>query len=122
MSDRRRPEPPRGLSAWARATWRQLTSIHVVEEHEAIALRRALRWWDLSDAWLRESEAVAGREQARLVKQSMDAANTALRHWRLLKFEAPAAVPARPGRPSGFNWSAARKVKTTDLRGRTVNA
>ena len=57
-------------------------------------------WWDKSDAWLEASEAAEGREQAQLVKQSLDAAQTALRHWRTLKFpirgaEAPAGTAKR---------------------------
>jgi len=120
MTDRRRPRPPAGLSRWAQATWRALFTLHDFERYEQLMLHRALEWWDRADAWLVESQTATGPEQARLVKQSMDAANTALRHWRLLKFAPPATVPTRPGRPAGFNWSAARKV--TDLRGRPVDA
>jgi hypothetical protein len=120
MTDRRRPCPPTGLSPWARATWRALLEVHHFEHYEQLTLHRALAWWDRSDRWLVESETATGRERGQLVKQSMDSANTALRHWRLLKFASPTAVPTRPGRPSGFDWSAARKVKATDLRGRPV--
>jgi hypothetical protein len=118
MTNRRRPHPPAGLSAWAAATWRTLLDLHTFEEYERLSLTRALEWWDRSDAWLAESRTASGRDQARLTKQAMDAANCALRHWRLLKFAPPAAVPTRPGRPSGDAWSATRHHAAEALRRR----
>jgi hypothetical protein len=115
----KRPHPPAGLSAWAQATWRTLLDLHTFEAYERLSLTRALEWWDRSDAWLAESRTATGRDQGRLTKQAMDAANCALRHWRLLKFAPPTAVPIRPGRPSGFNWSEKRKA-ATGMRGMRI--
>ena len=47
---------------------------------------------------------------AQLVKQSLDAATTALRDRRTLKFTDPAVPKRRPGRPSGDDWSAQLKA------------
>jgi hypothetical protein len=74
---------------------------------------KALRAWDLADRWLRESEAVTGREQARLVKQSLDAGQAALRCWKTLRFVGPAAPIRRPGRPGDQQWSALRGAGAT---------
>ena len=103
--------PPQRLSQQSRRIWRQLTALHRFEPHELIAFERALGWWDRSDEWLQASEAAEGREQARLVKQSLDAATAALRHWRVLKFVDPAAPARRPGRPSDSDWSRKRKAQ-----------
>jgi hypothetical protein len=100
---------PRGLSAGSADIWKALTTQLSFERRELYVFERALRWWDQSDQWLRDSEKAAGRDQARLVKQSMDAASAALRLWRSLKFtDGPAS--RRPGRPSGADWSPQRKA------------
>ena len=110
MTTAKQPDPPAGLSRASQRVWRELTALHAFEAHELIAFERALGWWDRSDRWLEASEAAEGREQARLVKQSLDAAQTALRYWRVLKFQDPAVPKRRPGRPSGADWSAERKA------------
>jgi hypothetical protein len=105
------PDAPASLSRGSRRIWRQLTALHQFEAHELIAFERALSWWERSDEWLEASKKAEGREQAQLVKQAMDAANAALRHWRTLKFSDPDAGVRRPGRPSGDQWSAKRKAQ-----------
>jgi hypothetical protein len=102
--------PPAGLSAWATGVWQELTARHHFEPHELVVFERALRWWDTSDlAATQASSATAAAEVARLTKLSLDAATSALRHWRALKF--PAAEGARrPGRPAGDAWSAKRRA------------
>ena len=102
--------PPDGLSRVSRRLWRELTDRHRFEPHELVAFERALGWWDKSDAWLLASEAAEGREQAQLVKQSLDAAQTALRYWRTLKFTDPSVPKRRPGRPAGDDWSPERRA------------
>jgi hypothetical protein len=102
--------PPSGLSRQARQTWRELTVLHRFERHELEAFNRALLWWDRSDRAWTASETATGGDHTRLVKQAIDAANAALRHWRTLKFIDPAAV-RRPGRPSDSEWSAKRKAQ-----------
>ena len=101
---------PYGLSAWAAGVWGELTALHHFEQFELVAFERALRWFDLSDQWLTDAEAASGAERSRLVKQGMDAATSGLRFWRTLKFADDAAV-RRPGRPSGDDWSAKRKLQ-----------
>ena len=100
---------PRGLSPWARRTWKELTARHAFEAHEVVTFTRALRWFDCSDALMAQAERATEREKAALLKQAMDSANTGLRHWRALKWPAPDGV-RRPGRPAGANWSPARKA------------
>ena len=53
--------------------------------------------------------------RAQLVKQSLDAATTALRYWRTLKFTRSAVPKHGPGRPSGDDWSARAKALKRDL-------
>ena len=91
---------PRGLSARSRRIWRELTALHAFGAHEQMAFRRALEWWDRSDAWLAASQLATGPDQGRLVKQSLDAAAAALRYWRTLKFIDPGEATRRPGRRS----------------------
>ena len=93
------PRPPAGLSRKSAALWASLLAGHEFSRPELVALEAALVWWDRSAAWMAESESATGREQATLRKQSMDAAQTALRHWKALKFAAPGSA-RRPGRPS----------------------
>src|SRR5688500_14610819 len=90
---------PSGLSEWAIRTWTALTARHTCEAHELITFGRALRWWDRSDA-------AAARADMRL---AIDCASAALRHWRVLKFPAPAGV-RRPGRQPGAEWNAERRA------------
>ena len=90
--------------------WRELMEPHAFEAHELVTFERALAWWDRSDAWLEASEKAEGKEQAQLIKQSLDGATAALRCWRTLKFLDPAVPKRRPGRPSGADWSAERKA------------
>ena len=92
---------PRELSPASAQIWRDVIHDHEFEAHELPLLVSALRWRDKSTAWLRGSEEATGREQARLVKQSLDAAQTSLRHWRALKFTDPEGKTRRPGRPAG---------------------
>jgi hypothetical protein len=101
---------PKGLSRGSADIWRALTTAHVFEQHELIMFERALVWFDKADAWLRASTAASGRAQAALVKQSMEASTCGLRYWRTLKFVDGAAA-RRPGRPSGDDWSAKRKLQ-----------
>ncbi|MEO5739961.1 MAG: hypothetical protein ABIS29_05130 [Vicinamibacterales bacterium] len=101
---------PRGLSPASKVLWRTLTQQHRWADHELVAFERALRWFDRADALAAASDkAQTHRDGAALLKSSMDAANTALRHWRLLKFSNGEAA-RRPGRPSGDDWSAKRKL------------
>lgn len=106
----RKQPVPRGLSSWARGVWRELTAECEFERHELVTFERALRWFDASDALFASAQdAKEPKEQRDLLKQSMDASNTALRHWRALKWPTPAGA-RRPGRPSGAEWSPARKA------------
>ena len=100
---------PRELSPASAQIWRDVIHDHEFEAHELPLLVSALRWRDKSTAWLQESEEATGREQARLVKQSLDAAQTSLRHWRALKFTDPEGKTRRPGRPAGDAWSPKRR-------------
>jgi hypothetical protein len=109
-ASRTHPDPPAGLSRGARRIWRQLTALHDFEAHELIAFERALVWWDRSDEWMEASETATGRDRTALVKQSLDGANMALRHWRTLRFRDEDAA-RRPGRPSGDEWSAKRRAQ-----------
>jgi hypothetical protein len=106
----RRPQrPPAGLSKWARGVWNALLGDNDFTDSELIPFTRALRWWDLSDKLLAEAATAGGaQEQARLTKLSLDAATSALRHWRTLRFTDPAKPTRRPGRPGGDGWSAMR--------------
>src|SRR5262245_3207214 len=103
------PPTPEGLSPWARATWRDLHALNHFKLHEALALERALRLWDLSDKRLAEAEATTGADRGRLEKMGLDASTAALRHWRLLRFAGLGEGQPRVGRPSGNNWSDKRK-------------
>src|SRR5262245_40228745 len=67
-----RKRPAAGLSPWARGVWRELLALHDFAEHELVSFTRALKWWDLSDRWMAESETATGRDQARLVKPFFD--------------------------------------------------
>ena len=78
----------------------------------SIAFERALMWWTSRTPGFEASEAAEGRAQAQLVKQSLDAAQTALRYWRVLKFQDP-TVPEEAAAgtpPSGDDWNAQRKA------------
>lgn len=103
------PPPPRDLSAASVQIWKDVIRDHEFEAHELPLLMSALRWRDRSAAWLEESEQAIGREEARLVKQSLDAAQTSLRHWRALKFTDADGKTRRPGRPAGADWSPKRR-------------
>jgi hypothetical protein len=105
---------PRGLSAGSRGVWRTLIARYECVEHELITLERALKWFDRSDALLREADALTGQARAATLKQSMDASTVALRHWRLLKFRDE--LSRRPGRPSGDDWSPKRKLLAAAAR------
>jgi hypothetical protein len=100
---------PQGLGPRSAGIWRKLTTQHHFADFELVTFERALRWFDKADAWLVESAGVTGPDQARLVKQSMDASNCGLRYWRTLKFVDGAA--RRPGRPSDDSWSAKRRLQ-----------
>jgi hypothetical protein len=100
---------PKGLSVRSREIWDELTTLHRFEPHELVAFTRALTWWDRADGWLREADAAEGKTAVLLVKMSMDASNCGLRYWRTLKFSDGTAA-RRPGRPSGDDWSAKRKL------------
>ena len=100
---------PAGLSPASTEVWQTLTGQHSFADYELVAFERALRWFDQADAWLTASATVMGPDQARLVKQSMDASNCGLRYWRTLKFVA--GVARRPGRPSDAEWSPKRRLQ-----------
>ena len=100
---------PRGFSASSAAIWADLLAENAFERHELPLLESALRWRDKSATWLTESETVTGRDQARLVKQSLDAAQTSLRHWKALKFRDLDVPARRPGRQPGDEWNAKRR-------------
>jgi hypothetical protein len=102
-------QAPKGLSRRARRTWATLTDAHTFEGFELVTFTRALKWWDVSDAFYADAMTATGKDRAALLKLSMDANSSALRCWRTLRFPVPAGV-RRPGRPSGANWSTARKV------------
>jgi hypothetical protein len=106
----RRPQrPPAGLSRWARGVWTRLLADNEFSDSELITFARALKWWDLSDKLLAEAAtAGSGQAQAQLTKLSLDAATSALRHWKTLKFTDASKPARRPGRPSGDGWSPAR--------------
>ena len=116
MTDKSSPKTRAGHSAWARKVRRTLLACHEFGEHELVAFERALQWWDRSDAWLVDSEACTGRERAALVKESLDAAQIALRYWKVLKFPPPEGTTRRPGRPSGDMWSARRRDGAAEQR------
>ncbi len=103
------PPPPRDLSPASAQIWKDVIRDHEFEAHELPLLVSALKWRDRSTTWLKESETAAGREQARLVKQSLDAAQASLRHFRALKFTDADDKTRRPGRPSGDDWSPKRR-------------
>jgi hypothetical protein len=105
-----RQRPPDGLSAWARGVWVSLLEASDFDPHELISFARALTWWDLSDVLLTEAAALSGRDRLARLKSAGDAATTALRHWRGLRFTSPARPAPRLGRPSGPSWSAVSKA------------
>src|SRR5262245_46346734 len=105
------PPVPAGLSEASTALWRAVMGEHRFEPHETATFESYLRWRDRSEQWMAESKRATGRDQARLVKQGIDAAQTSLRHLRALKFTDPDALTRRPGRPAGDNWSAKRKAQ-----------
>ena len=100
---------PSGLSPWAGQVWAELQEFHCFAAHELIALERSLAWWDRADTALRAADGTSGADAATWTKLAIDCSSTALRHWRTLKFPAPAGVRA-PGRPSGVEWSRERKA------------
>ena len=102
---------PHGLPEASRAIWAELTTEHTFEPYELVTFTRALRWFDRADALCLAADAAStAREGAALLKQAMDASTTALRFWRQLKFTD--GTPARrPGRPSGDEWSAKRRLQ-----------
>ncbi len=101
---------PQGLSPQSADLWRELTDRHRFADFELVTFRRALQWFDRSDAVSAQAATATGREQAALLKLSMDSANTGLRFWRQLKFTD--GQPARrPGRPSGDEWSPKRRLQ-----------
>jgi hypothetical protein len=101
--------PPDDLSEISKALWLEMTATHAWDRHELVTFEWALKWQDTSRAATEQAKAAKGAELARLTKLSLDASTAALRHWRALKFPAPEGA-RRPGRPSGSNWSAARKA------------
>lgn len=107
---------PEGLSSASAQIWRDVVRDHEFEAHELPLLVSALTWRDKSVVWLAESEKATGREQARLVKQSLDSAQTSLRHWRALKFTDADSVARRPGRPAGDEWSPKRRRQARGAR------
>lgn len=105
------PLRPVTLTPASLAIWDELTERHQFEPHELVTFERALRWFDRSDQSLASADAaVDGRERAQLMKQAMDGANCGLRYWRALKFT-DGTTARRPGRPSGDDWSAKRKLQ-----------
>lgn len=101
---------PSGLSPRSQAIWSELVAAHDFADFELVTFTRALEWFDQADAKAAQAaDAKDPAESARLLKVSMDAATTALRFWRTLKFPPPVGV-RRPGRPSGPDWSASRKA------------
>jgi len=102
------PNSPKTLSAKSRKTWRELLAAHEFADHERIVLERALEWFDRSDAAAAQATSADGAERARLEKLALDAATAGLRFWRSLKWPSPVGV-RRPGRPSGAEWSRARR-------------
>jgi hypothetical protein len=73
-------------------------------------MRRALGLWDRSDATFALADAATdSREAAKLARLAIQLADAALKAWKVLKFPTPEGV-RRPGRPSGDDWSEARKV------------
>jgi hypothetical protein len=111
VSKPKRPQrPPAGLSKWARGVWTTLLRDNDFSDSEIVAFTRALRWWDLSDSLLAEANAAQGGARAQMTKLSLDAATSALRHWKVLKFTDPANPSRRPGRPGGVDWSSGRKA------------
>jgi hypothetical protein len=96
--------PPPGLSLWASRTWSELLASNDFAAHELVTFTRALKWWDVSDTLLIEGASLTGRARDQKFKAAGDAATTALRFWRSLKFATP--VPARrPGRPGKTSWT-----------------
>ena len=93
--------PPAGLSPWAKRVWRELKAANDFAENETVTFTRALTWFDLSDSLLAEAAGLSGRERDAKVKSAGDAATTALRFWRSLKFVDPATPARKPGRPPG---------------------
>ena len=103
------PPVPKGLSPRSRAIWSDLVTEHAFEANELVSLRRALEWFDRSDALIASADrATDAKERAGLTKQAMDASNCGLRYWRVLKFVDP-VLKRRPGRPSHDGWSAQRR-------------
>src|SRR5215813_14148455 len=99
--------PPRNVSPWANNTWKAFMSSYVFETYEALAFGRALTWFDQSDELRREADALRGRDRDGKLKAAAVASTVALRHWKLLRFKAPARPARRPGRPPGKAWPAA---------------
>ena len=95
---------PAGLSEWAQSTWATLLADNAFAEFELVTFTRALRWWDVSDRLLAEAEALSGRDFDRELKSAADAATTALRFWRSLKFTSGAPA-RRPGRPTKASYA-----------------
>ena len=113
-----------GLSAWAKGVKADLLGRNDFAPHELVCFERALTWFDLSDRLVLEAEGLIGRERDAKLKAAGDAATTALRHWRTLKFVDPSRPERRPGRPSDTAWSAQRRaggaathVQTIGMRG-----
>jgi hypothetical protein len=103
------PLVPKGLSPRSRAIWRDLVTEHQFEANELVSFRRALEWFDRSDALIASADGMAdARERAALTKQAMDASDCGLRYWRVLKFVDP-VMKRRPGRPSDDGWSIQRR-------------
>ena len=104
------PPVPRGLSPRSRAIWRDLVTEYTFEKNELVSLRRALEWFDRSDALIASAVGTTdARERAALLKQAKDASNCGLRYWRTLKFTEGVAT-RRPGRPSDDAWSLKRQA------------
>ena len=108
------PPVPKELSPASAQIWRDVTRAHEFEAHELPLLLSALTWRDRSTAWLAASERATAREEARLVKQSLDAGQASLRYWRALKFTDADAGTRRPGRPSGDAWSPKRRQQARE--------
>jgi len=112
--DQQRPRAGRrgrpALSAWAKGVRADLLARNDFAAHEHLPLHYALIFFSVADGLVIEAEALTGRERAMRLKAAGDAATTALRFWRVLRFEDPARPTRRVGRPADDAWSQHRQA------------
>jgi hypothetical protein len=116
--------PPKGFSAKARATWREVLQRYELDPVGRVFLPRWLEADDLADR-LHAAALAAGltatREGRAALAAYRDASQTALKYAKALGLDKTAqGTPRRPGRPSDEAWSPMRHRERDRVTGQPL--